>query len=227
MHIYAIGDLHLSFAAEKPMDVFGRRWADHAARLLAAWNETVAEDDLVLIPGDISWAMQLSQASPDLAFIGALPGKKLLLRGNHDYWWSSLNRVRAALPDGVNALQNDAFDFGEYTIGGTRGWTCPGANGFTAADEKIYRREAQRLELSLMRMAEGKTRIVMTHFPPFCEPGFDTAFTALFSKYGVQYAVYAHLHGAAHKLAFEGEHNGVQYLFAAADYLQFMPRRIV
>lgn len=227
MHIYAIGDLHLSFSSDKPMDIFGPQWADHAERLKRAWSETVTADDLVLIPGDISWAMQLSAALPDLSFIGALPGQKLLLRGNHDYWWSSVSQVRAALPDGMHALQNDAFIFSDYAIGGTRGWICPGANGFTAADEKVFSRELQRLTLSLAAMPVGKTRIVMLHFPPFLERGLDTPFTELLARSGVSHVVYAHLHGAAHRLAFEGCRDGVTYSFVAGDALKFIPKQIV
>ena len=227
MHLYAIGDLHLSFSADKPMDIFGPQWADHAAHIERAWRSRISEDDLILIPGDISWAMQLSSALPDLAFIGALPGKKLLLRGNHDYWWSSLTRVRAALPLNTFALQNDAFACGPFAVAGTRGWACPGSSGFTAADGKIYEREVQRLELSLRALPDAGLRVVMTHFPPFCEPAFDTAFTALFERYDVKHVIYAHLHGAAHRLAFEGERNGVRYTLAAADYLKFVPKRIV
>ncbi len=227
MHIYAIGDLHLSFSSDKPMDMFGPAWENHADRLLAAWEATITQDDLVLIPGDISWAMQLKDALPDLAFIGKLPGKKLLLRGNHDYWWSSLTQVRTALPEGMYALQNDAFPFGQYAICGTRGWTCPNAGNFTAQDQKIFDREVQRLALSLGSLPDGKIPIVMTHFPPYCEPEFDTAFTQLFVRYGVQKAVYAHLHGYAHKLAFIGVRDGVEYVFAAGDYLGFQPIKIV
>lgn len=227
MHIYAIGDLHLSFSSGKPMDVFGPAWENHAHRLLQAWEAAITEDDLVLIPGDISWAMQLKEALPDLAFLGALPGKKLLLKGNHDYWWSSLTQVRAVLPQKVYALQNDAFAFGAYAICGARGWLCPGASGFAAHDEKIYAREVQRLELSLGALPPGKIPIAMTHFPPYCEPGFDTAFTERFSRYGVKKVVYGHLHGSAHKQAFTGVRKGVEYIFAAADYLKFQPIKIL
>lgn len=227
MHIYAIGDLHLSLSSPKPMDVFGPAWADHAQRLADAWTQQITNDDLVLIPGDISWAMQLCDAAPDLAFIGSLPGQKLLLRGNHDYWWSSISRVRANLPPSMHALQNDVFLFGDYAIAGTRGWTCPGSNGFTCADEKIFAREVQRLSLSLSSLPPDKTPIAMMHFPPYCEPGFDTDYTRLFQQYGVKHVVYAHLHGPAHKLAFIGQHDGINYTFAAADYLQFSPVLVV
>ena len=227
MHVYAIGDLHLSFSSDKPMDVFGPAWRNHAARLEDAWRARVSEEDLVLIPGDISWAMQLKGASPDLAFIGRLPGKKLLLRGNHDYWWSSLTQVRAALPEGTYALQNDAFCCGGLCVAGSRGWSCPGGSGFTLTDEKIYQRELQRLELSLARVPPGRRTVVMLHFPPFNERRQASGFTRLIEDSGAELAVYAHLHGAAQKNAFEGTLNGVRYLLVAADHLDFTPRLLL
>lgn len=227
MHIYAIGDLHLSFSQDKPMDVFGESWRGHTERLESAWRETVGAEDLVLIPGDISWAMQLSAASPDLSFIGNLPGVKLLLRGNHDYWWSSVTRVRASLPSGVFALQNDAFSFGDVCVCGTRGWTCPGSAAFDAQDEKIYLRELQRLSLSLSKAEPGRMLIAMTHYPPFSEKRRTSGFTELLENAGCRLAVYGHLHGAAHRTAFEGEQNGVAYRCVAADYLRFVPSRLV
>ena len=149
MQIYAIADLHLSLTSEKPMDVFGEAWRGHAEKLERNWRERVQADDLVLIPGDISWAMQLSAALPDLSFIGDLPGKKILLKGNHDYWWSAIGRVRASLPEGMRALQNDSIVENGIGICGSRGWLCPGSNNFSAEDQKIYLRELDRLSLSL------------------------------------------------------------------------------
>ena len=228
MHIYAIGDLHLSFDSDKPMDVFGEAWRDHAGRIESAWRETVGSEDAVLVPGDISWAMQLSGASPDLAFVGRLPGRKILLRGNHDYWWSAVGKVRSALTGDTLALQNDSFTLGDYAVCGTRGWICPGANGFGPEDEKIYQRECMRLEMSLGKAEPGKTILAMLHYPPFSEKQPDSGFTELLEAYHVETAVYGHLHGAAaHRTAFEGEKNGVTYACVAADYLAFRPRRIV
>lgn len=228
MRVFAIGDLHLSFGTEKPMDVFGEAWKDHTDRLSGAWRERVGADDLVLIPGDISWAIRLQDAAADLAFIGGLPGQKLLLRGNHDYWWSSLTQVRRVLHPSVRALQNDAVTVGGFTIGGTRGWTMPANSAASAGqeaseDERIYQRELLRLELSLSRMEPGKHRIAMLHFPPLDVRGADTAVTELLERHGVEIAVYAHLHGRAHRAAFIGEKNGVRYALAAADYLAFEP----
>lgn len=230
MRIFAIADVHLSFGSSKPMDVFGAAWDNHPARLKEAWESSVKEDDTVLIPGDISWAMTLSGAGPDFAFLGELPGKKILLRGNHDYWWSSATKVRSALPDGMRVIQNDAVTCGAYAIGGSRGWTFPGGEPVPGAEESkdrhIYERELMRMELSLKLMPEGKRRIFITHFPPCDLAHPDTAVTALMEKYHVETVVYGHLHGPSHRLAFEGEHNGVNYIFAAADKLGFRPRLI-
>lgn len=227
MRIYAIADLHLSHSTEKPMDVFGDAWRDHAGKIERAWRAAVSEDDLVLIPGDISWAMQLSDAMPDLAYIGRLPGRKILLRGNHDYWWSAIGRVRTALPEGVFALQNDAFLEGNVGICGSRGWLTPGSANYTAGDEKIYRREIDRLKLSLLALPDAETKIAMMHYPPFCERARDSAFTELFEQNGIGIVVYGHLHGEANRYAFEGERNGVVYHCVAADKLDFVPKRIL
>ena len=226
MRIYAIADLHLSLASEKPMDVFGEAWRDHAERIERNWREMVRENDLVLIPGDISWAMQLTAALPDLSFIGRLPGKKILLRGNHDYWWSAIGRVRASLPAGMRALQNDSFVEGGVGICGSRGWLCPGSSNFSADDEKIYQRELDRLTLSLRSLPETETKIAMLHYPPFSDRDRSSGFTELLEQAGVQIAVYGHLHGEANRYAFEGEKNGVVYHCVAADKLNFMPKQI-
>lgn len=227
MRIYAIADLHLSHSTEKPMDVFGEAWRGHAEKIERNWRTVVSEDDLVLVPGDISWAMQLSAALPDLAFIGRLPGKKLLLKGNHDYWWSAIGRVRASLPAGMYALQNDAFVFDGVGVCGSRGWLCPGGANYTAEDEKIYLRELDRLSLSLHALPETESKIAMLHFPPFCERERASGFTERLEQSGIQLAVYGHLHGEANRYAFEGEKNGVVYHCVAADKLDFTPKRIL
>ena len=227
MRIFALADAHLSLGADKPMDIFGAAWENHAERLRAAWSETVGEEDLVLVPGDISWAMTLENAKPDLAFLGALPGKKLLLRGNHDYWWSSATKVRTFLPEGMRIIQNDALVYGDFVIGGSRGWTFPGGEPLPGAEESrdrhIYTRELMRMEMSLAAMPAGRRRVFMTHFPPCDRAHPDTEVTALMERYGVETVVYGHLHGPSHRMAFIGEHNGVRYAFAAADYLDFRP----
>jgi predicted phosphohydrolase len=226
MQIYAIADLHLSLTSEKPMDVFGEAWRGHAEKLERNWRERVQEDDLVLVPGDISWAMQLSAALPDLSFIGSLPGKKILLKGNHDYWWSAIGRVRSSLPDGMRALQNDSIVENGIGICGSRGWLCPGSNNFSAEDQKIYLRELDRLSLSLSSLPAVETKIAMLHFPPFTDKEKGSGFTERLEAAGVQIVVYGHLHGEANRYAFEGERNGIYYHCVAADKLDFMPKLI-
>lgn len=227
MKVFAIGDLHLSLAADKPMNVFGPAWEDHANRIAEAWRSAVAPEDVVLVPGDISWAMQLPEAAQDLAFVGSLPGRKVLLRGNHDYWWSSLSKVRDALPEGVFALQNDVMHLDGLTVAGSRGWVCPGSAIFDEAkDRKIYDREVLRLELSLSKAQKRDKLICMLHYPPFNEKRARSGFSELMEKYGVDIAVYGHLHDKACRNAFEGERNGVEYRLCSADHLNFSPRLI-
>ena len=227
--IYAIADLHMSFSVpNKAMDVFGEQWANHTNRLQSAWKEIVSEDDLVLVPGDISWAMYLSDAAADLAFLGELPGKKLLLRGNHDFWWSSVTQVRRMLPAGVYALQNDTFRFHDVEIAGTRGWTVPESSGFKESDDrKLFEREKQRLLLSLNRLSPDTIHLVMFHYPPFSEAGNPSEFVSLLKPYSIKAAVYGHLHGKkAHSSAFTGLYDDTYYYFTAADALNFCPKPI-
>ena len=228
-HIYAIGDLHLSLSVpNKAMDVFGAQWRDHADRLREAWQDTVGPDDLVLIPGDVSWAMYLDDARADLAFLGELKGHKLLLRGNHDYWWQSVTKVRSVLPSGMYALQNDVFRFGDVFVAGTRGWTIPASSHFKeSADRKLYERELIRLDLSLRRLPAGAPCIGMLHYPPFSESGEASAFAQRFEAANVSDVVYGHLHGVSHRFAFTGDHAGVRYHLVSADYLNFVPTKIL
>lgn len=228
MQIFALGDLHLSHACPKPMDIFGPNWDGHAGRVAAAWRALVGAEDAVLIPGDISWAMDLSGARPDLEFIAGLPGVKVLLRGNHDYWWSSLSKVRAALGPGMRALQNDCVVLGGVAVVGTRGWLCPGSAPFDPAqDQRLYERELIRLELSLKAAPAGLPKLCMLHYPPFNEKRQQSGFTALLEAYGVERAVYGHLHGKSCKNAFEGTRNGVTYTLCSADHLGFAPKLIM
>ena len=221
------------------MDVFGSTWANHPQRVISAWRDAVGENDVarleghwrrlispedtVVLAGDISWAMRLEDAICDLEFIGALPGTKLLLRGNHDYWWSALGKVRAALPNGCFALQNDCFTIDNISVCGSRGWVCPGSSGYSETkDRAIYERELIRLRMSLNRLPEGTVRILMLHFPPFNEKRQDSGFTQLAEEYGINYLIYAHLHNKACLGAFEG-----RKVQCSADHLGFAPRLIL
>lgn len=225
MRLFAIGDLHLPGGDDKPMDVFDPGWNGHFFRISEDWRERVSPEDTVLIPGDISWALQLGNALPDLQAIGELPGRKILLKGNHDYWWTSLSRVRAALPEGMQVLQYDAIDLGDIVICGSRGWNQPTEDTpLEKEDEKIYLRELQRLELSLQAAnakAAGKPIAAMMHFPPLYDTMRDTAFTALLEKYGVSKVVYGHLHGQGIRTGFNGIWNGIEYHLVSCDSLGF------
>lgn len=228
MKLYAIADLHLSGHSPKPMDIFGKRWENHWERIQEAWIKTVSSQDTVLLPGDLSWAMTLEQAAVDLDAIAALPGSKVLLRGNHDYWWSSINRVRGHLPADMLAVQNDAVRLGNVVVSGTRGWTCPGSAGWDGVqDEKIFRREVIRLQLTLeaaQRLrAPGETLVAMLHFPPFNERREPSEFSRLMEQYQVDIVVYGHLHGVAEGHAIEGLINGVRYHMVSCDYTGFRP----
>ncbi|MBQ8080806.1 MAG: metallophosphoesterase [Clostridia bacterium] len=221
MKVYAIGDLHLQGGDDKPMNVFGPQWEGHFEKISSDWRKQVTEKDAVLVPGDISWAMQLKDALPDLEMIAALPGIKVLLRGNHDYWWPGIGRLRSALPAGMLAIQNDAARIGPITVCGTRGWTIPGQQA-APEDQKIYSREVMRLRLSLEQAARlGGELIGMTHYPPVTEDGTETEMSRLFSEYGVGTVVYGHLHGASGRSAFQGRLNGVQYYCVSCDQIHF------
>lgn len=227
MSIFAIGDLHLPGSNDKAMDIFGDHWDRHFETIQANWRSLVTPEDVVLIPGDISWAMQLRDVLPDLQSIGLLPGRKVLIRGNHDYWWSSIAKVRASLPEGMYALQNDALVLEDTVFCGTRGWIFPTAqNPLAEEDQKIFQRELMRLEMSLeagKRMAEGKPLIVLMHFPPVMADGEGTAFSGLLERYNVKSVVYGHLHGIGIKNGFCGVRNGVRYQLCSCDALGFSP----
>lgn len=228
--IFALADLHLSSTGEKPMDVFGEAWRDHASRMAAAWDATVAPDDAVLLPGDLSWARDLEEAADDLAWIGARPGWKLLLKGNHDTWWKSAGKVRRALPGGCAILQNDAHDLGGTVVVGARGWTAPGDPHAAAGDEAVFARELERLRLSIAdadrRFGRASPRIAMLHYPPLLEGRDPTEVVSVLRASGVGLCVYGHLHGADHALAVTGERDGIRYVFVAADAVAFTPVRV-
>lgn len=226
MKVYGISDLHLPGGQQKPMDIFGAEWNDHPQRIAAAWRRVVQPQDLVLCPGDLSWAMKLEEMTGDLAFLAQLPGKILLIRGNHDLWWKSISKVRRALPPNVHALQNDFYPLpGGRAICGTRGWKCPGSADFTPQDEKIYQRELQRLQLSLdaAHKAGHRVEIVMLHYPPMNENHTASGFTEKMEAADVKLCVYGHLHGNDRKRAFTGNRNGITYRLVACDALNFTP----
>lgn len=230
MKIWGISDLHLSFSSDKPMDIFGDHWRDHAQKMAHHWDSLVSDDDVVLCPGDLSWAMKLEEAQADLAWIGERKGLKILVKGNHDLWWNAIGKVRASIPPSCIALQNDCYDIGPFVIAGSRCWTAPGAFDYTQHDEKIYLRELERLRMSLDKaklVANGRDIIAAIHYPPFTMKQENTAFADLMQQYNVRICVYGHLHGEkSFKYAFEGDRNGIRYMMLSCDYLKFKPRQI-
>ena len=221
MAVWAISDLHLP-ARQKPMDIFGPHWTDHFERIREDWLARVQPEDIVLLPGDLTWAMHLEEAQEDLEQIGALPGKKLLLRGNHDYWWSSIGRVRRMLPEGSYALQNDSLLLDGRLFAGSRGWTIPADPDGEGDDARIYRRERQRLEMSLKSaraLSADAPLTVMMHYPPRSDA--SVGFADLLKAYGAEHVVYGHLHGAGLAGAIEGEIDGVIYHQVSCDGLGF------
>ncbi len=223
MKVFAIGDLHLDSVVDKPMDVFGPGWEDHFERICQSWKQKVTENDLVLIPGDISWGMRSNEAKPDLDLIAALPGKKIITRGNHDYWWDSISKVRSMLTGEFYALQNDAIKIENVVVCGTRGWTVPNSpeEFKDDNDKKIYDREVIRMELALQDLEKIKGKndylIAMIHYPPFNAKLMDSDFTRLFEKHKINAVVYGHLHGKNCRACKFVEKNGVKYYLTACD----------
>ena len=221
MAVFAISDLHLP-ARQKPMDIFGEHWENHFDRIAEDWRERVTEEDIVLLPGDLTWAMHLEEAMEDIQRVGELPGRKLILRGNHDYWWSAIGRVRRVLPEGMYAIQNDVLQLDGILFAGSRGWSIPIGENVDENDLKVYARERMRLEMSLKnaRRIDPEGRIIaMMHYPPLMEN--VKGFSDILEAYGVTDCVYGHLHGAGLNGAIRGERNGVRYHQVSCDGLGF------
>lgn len=228
MSLFAIGDLHLSFGSEKPMDIFSG-WENHAERLAENWQSVVGGDDTVVLCGDSSWGMTLDEALPDFKFIDALNGKqKLILKGNHDYWWGSASKMKSFFEsNGLNTLfvlHNNAYEAEGFKISGSRGWIFE--NG-QPHDDKIINREAARIELSLN--AAGKlsgTGVMFLHYPPVFMGQELTRYLDLMRGHGIKHCYYGHIHGAGHKHAVKDEYKGIRFGLVAADYLNFCPYEI-
>ena len=221
MKIYAISDFHISTNTDKPMDIFGGNWVNYLDKIKSDWEQKVSDDDVVLIAGDISWAMNIEEAKEDLEFFRDLKGKKVFIKGNHDYWWSGIGKVRDIMPENCFALQNDSVRFDGVVICGSRGWSVPGSPDFDEKDRKIYMRETERFKLSLKSaqksMQDGDKLIAMIHYPPFNVKREDSAFTAIFEEFNVYSVIYGHLHGKnvrADKLTVK---NGIKYYLTSCD----------
>lgn len=230
MKIYAIADLHLSFdeRIDKPMDVFGPGWDNHAERVKNAWFELVEEDDIVIVPGDISWGLKLEEAMADLEWISTLPGKKVLLKGNHDLWWCKINYLKT-LYENMFFLQNDCFyiEESQLAVCGARGWPTPDAISYTEHDKKMYLREQGRLRNSLEQAKKlgAKNIICAMHYPPAKTE--ESEFMKIMAEYNVTICIYGHLHGMISFMnGIKGRHNGIEYNLVSLDYLGAIPKLI-
>ena len=222
MKVFAISDLHLSINNPKPMDIFGPTWEGYLDSIFADWRAKVQEDDLVLLAGDYSWAMFLEDTKADFKLLEDLPGKKIIIRGNHDYWWKSISAVRAFLPQNFYAIQNDALKFDNVIVCGTRGWTIPTQDA-SAENIKIYNREVIRLELTLKQAQalrkEGDKVVCMIHYPPVNAKREDSEFSALLKRYNVDAVVYGHLHGYSN-IALKFVKDGIPYYLTSCDLVK-------
>ena len=228
MALYAIADLHLASSGDKPMDIFGDKWKDHHEKIRENWLEKIEHGDTVLVAADISWSMNIEDGKKDLDFIHKLPGRKILIRGNHDYWWTSINKLNSMFDD-MDFIQNNFFIYENYAICGSRGWILKNNQKFDSHDKKIYDRELIRLRLSLdSAVNAGYSKlIVMIHYPPIVPNQLDNEFTQLFEEYGVEKVIYGHLHSWGLANVFEGNHNGVEYILTSCDYIYFDPIKIM
>lgn len=225
MSVYSIGDLHLSFSCDKPMDFF-KGWENYTSRLAENWKNTVTDADTVILPGDFSWATTLEEALADFKFVDALPGRKILLKGNHDFWWNSLKKTTDFWQEhnmnSFSLLQNNSIPLENMTVCGTRGWFFDDAKDYS---EKIDRREALRLKMSLDDALKNgyENPIVFLHFPPIFADKVSGSLIDIMREYGVKRCYYGHLHGQGAHLGFNGNAFGIEFQLVSADFLQFSP----
>lgn len=233
MAVYAISDLHLSAAEDKPMDIFGGNWLGYMNKLQDNWRTKIGNDDTVIIPGDLGWAMNLESAIEDFRWLYKMPGKKILLKGNHDYWWTTLTKMYRFLDDNniseISFLFNNSYERDGMAICGTRGWICPEDENFKPEDAVIYKREIERLKTSvsaaktMVNNGKAHTIIAVMHFPPFDSRRQETEFTEIICNSGIKVCIYGHLHSEGVRNAVEGLYNGVEYKLVSSDYLNFTP----
>lgn len=227
MALYAIGDLHLSLSSDKPMDVFGDGWANYVERIREGFS-TLRADDVTVLCGDSSWGMSLEESLEDFRFIDALPGEKWLIKGNHDYWWTTAKKMRNFFAENglstLNILHNDCAVYGSYALCGTRGWFFEEEKS-DSRDEKVFRRELGRLEASLAAAGE-REKLCFLHYPPLYQGYRCEEILALLRAYGVRRCCFGHLHGYAHARRIEGEVGETDFSLVSADYLRFFPKKI-
>lgn len=231
MNVFSISDLHLSGKCSKPMDVFGPGWENHFEKIKSDWLTKVTDGDIVLICGDISWGISLEEGVYDLTRLKGLPGRKVFIRGNHDYWWNGITKLRRAAPDdSFYFLQNDCVKFENIIICGSRGWTCPGSADYSSDDERLYLREAERFKLCFKEVekirSEKDRLIVMIHFPPFSLKSGETLFTELFKEQRAEKVVFGHLHGDAY-FPLKTFKDGTEYVLTSCDKVGFELQKIL
>lgn len=229
INIFAIGDLHLSgFPPKKPMDIFGEGWSNHWEKISESWRESVNECDTVLIPGDISWAMSLEEAQEDILAIDELPGQKIFLKGNHDFWWSTSAKLRAVLPKSISFIHNSYVAVEDIAICGSRGWVNPSDSHFTEQDAKIYEREINRIAASInAAKKDGYSRIFLaTHYPMIYYGDINGDFANMLAENAVEHYIYGHLHGPAIPLGPVGAFHNVSYHLVSCDALNFQVTKI-
>lgn len=227
MALFAIGDLHLSLSGEKSMEVFGGRWTDYQNKIIRGFS-LLKDDDVCVLCGDIAWGMTMEEAKDDFLFLSRLPGKKIILKGNHDFWWTTAAKAYKFFKENeiqnLDVLNNNCYFYQNYAICGTRGWFFEEDKG-TDHDRKIMLREVGRLETSLLAAGERK-KIVFLHYPPKYQGYECPEILELLSRYQVERCYYGHIHGKGHASAFQGEHNGTLFRMVSGDYLDFYPLKV-
>lgn len=231
MKVFAISDLHLSGMTDKPMNVFGSNWDGHFDKIKNDWMNKVSDEDVVLICGDISWGTTFEEGLYDLRSLQGLKGKKVFIRGNHDFWWNGITRLRAAAPDeSFYFLQNDCVKFGNVVICGSRGWTCPDSADYTEQDNKLYLREAERFKLCFKEVEKirenGDALLVMIHYPPMGVRMRPTLFTELFESNRADKVIFGHLHGDS-RFPLRYVREGIEYVLTSCDKVAFTLQRIL
>ena len=233
MALYVIGDTHFSSDRDKPMDVFGGRWLGYDKKLIASIGECMQQDDTLVICGDFSWGMSLSDTLPDFKLLDSFPGRKLLLKGNHDYWWDTVAKMKKFFAANnittIDFLHNNFFEYNsKILLCGTRGWMYD-INNASSEDDKVFKREVIGLRQSLdaaSSSASDKEIVCFLHYPPVCRDFEISAFTDVMKEYGVKRCCYGHLHGESIKTAFRGMRGGIEYSIVSADAVNFIPVKL-
>lgn len=232
MALYAVSDLHLPIGIDKPMDIFGSKWTNYVQKLENNWKSIVNNDDTVVIPGDISWATYLEQSIPDFDFLEALPGRKIIMKGNHDYWWTTMSKLNAFIEKNnyktIEFLHNNCAMYKDIALCGTRGWSYIGTGDATDEDKSIYQRELGRLKLSIDSAKKNNPSqiIAFFHYPPITLEYAESEFVKILNNEDIKLCVYGHLHSQGHKNAVCKTHDGVKYMLVSCDYTDFIPVKL-